>query len=89
MALNFTPLTAFIDMKDRNVDAQVRAGEAIGNVANIAAQAVADRMYSRKKEDFFNSLGDGEIRAIKAQIEEIDKAIAEKKREIATLGGGI
>lgn len=87
--LNFTPLKAFIDLKDRNVAAQQRSGEAMGSIAGFVGKMISDSRYEQKKKDFFNSLGDGEIRAIKAQIEEIDKAIAEKKREIATLGGGI
>lgn len=78
MALNFTPLRAYIDLKNANVEANQRAGAALGNIAGV----LGDVVYDDKKRKFFDSLGDGEIKGAEAQIKEIDESIARLEKEL-------
>lgn len=78
MAVNFTPLTAYLNVKNANVEANQRAGAALGQIAG----AVGALAYGDKKRKFFESLGDNDIKSADAQVKEIDEAIAGLEEEL-------
>lgn len=78
MAVNFTPLNAYLQVKNANVEANQRAGAALGQIAG----AVGALAYGDKKKKFFDSLGDGEINGAEAQVKEIDESIARLEKEL-------
>lgn len=81
MAMNFTPLRAYITEEGRNAKAQQRAGQAIGNIA----KGVSEIVNKKKSQAFFDSLGDADVKEYDSTIEQIDMQIKQLQDQLAEL----